>query len=386
MLTNALTPKQIEFMQNCNHRWNYKGGATRSGKTYLDYHWVIPMRIRQRIGKDGLVVVLGVTKSTIERNVLEPMRSIFGEDMVSFIGSDNTARLFGERCYCLGAEKLSQVSKLRGSSIKYCYGDEVADWSEDVFNLLKSRLDKSYSCFDGTYNPQGPEHWLHTFLQSDADIFSQTYGIDDNPFLPPEFVKNLKAEYAGTVLYDRYILGLWAAAEGALFTTYPKYTDDATLLRDGIAHIDAAYGGEDYTAFTCGKRQGDTLYLYGKMWHKHVDTVIDSCVAEAKRLLCAPILTEDNADKGYLAKEIQRRGYTPRLYHESMNKHLKISTYLKKWWGNVVFLGGTDKGYIAQILSYTEEAAHDDAVDSAACVARFYDKRGGEDYKSVLGL
>lgn len=377
MLTDALTPKQIEFMRNNHHRWNFRGGATRSGKTWLDYTWNIPMRIRERVGKEGLAVILGVTKSTIERNVLEPMRNIYGDDLVGYIGSDNTTRLFGERCYCLGAEKLSQVSKLRGSSIKYCYGDEVADWSEDVFNLLKSRLDKEYSCFDGTYNPQGPEHWLHTFLESDADIFSQVYGIDDNPFLPPEFVKNLKAEYAGTVLYDRYILGLWAAAEGALFTAYPTYTDDVTLFRDGVAHIDAAYGGEDYTAFTCGKRQGDKIYLYGRMWHAHVDTVLDVCVNEANRLLCAPIHVEANADKGYLAKEIMRRKYSASVYQETMNKHLKIATYLKKWWPNVVFLAGTDKSYIGQIMSYTESAAHDDAPDTAAVMCRFFDSRKG---------
>lgn len=90
---------------------------------------------------DGLSVILGVTKSTIERNVLEPMRNIYGDELVGVISSDNTARIFGEKCYCLGAEKISQVSKLRGASFKYCYGDEVADWSEDVFALLKSRLE-----------------------------------------------------------------------------------------------------------------------------------------------------------------------------------------------------------------------------------------------------
>lgn len=68
-----LSPKQIEFARYGNHRWNFKGGATRSGKTYLDFKWIIPMRIRERAGKDGLSVILGVTKSTIERNVLEPM-------------------------------------------------------------------------------------------------------------------------------------------------------------------------------------------------------------------------------------------------------------------------------------------------------------------------
>ena len=164
-----LSQKQLEFARYANHRWNFKGGATRSGKTYLDFKWIIPLRIRERAGKDGLAVILGVTKSTIERNVLEPMRNLYGDKLVGTISSDNTAWIFGEKCYCLGAEKVSQVSKIRGASIKYCYGDEVADWSEEVFALLKSRLDKEYSCFDGTYNPQYPNHWLKKFLDSNAD-------------------------------------------------------------------------------------------------------------------------------------------------------------------------------------------------------------------------
>lgn len=218
-----LSPKQTEFIQKADRRWNFKGGATRSGKTYLDFRWTIPMRIRERIGKPGLTVILGVTKSTIERNVLEPMRNLYGADLVGSISSDNTAWIFGEKCYCLGAEKVSQVSKIRGSSIKYCYGDEVADWSEEVFELLKSRLDREYSCFDGTFNPQFPTHWLKKFLDSDADIFSQTYTLDDNPFLPESFKENLKKEYSGTVFYDRYILGLWVRAEGAI---YPLFADN----------------------------------------------------------------------------------------------------------------------------------------------------------------
>lgn len=228
-----LSKKQIEFLNDGHHRWNFKGGATRSGKTYLDFNYIIPLRIRERIGKDGLVVILGVTKSTIERNVLEPMRNLYGDDLVGTISSDNTARIFGEKVYCLGAEKVSQVSKIRGSSIKYAYGDEVADWSEEVFELLKSRLDKEYSCFDGTFNPQYPNHWLKKFLDSDADVFSQTYTIDDNPFLPEAFKENLKKEYAGTVFYERYILGLWVAAEGLVYQYFANNTDEF-LIDDPI--------------------------------------------------------------------------------------------------------------------------------------------------------
>lgn len=370
-----LTPKQAEFVRYGNRRWNFKGGATRSGKTYLDYHWMIPLRIRERIGLDGLTVVLGVTKNTIERNVLEPMRVIFGEAMVGYISSDNTVKLFGEKCYALGAEKLSQVSKLRGASIKYCYGDEVADWSKDVFDLLKSRLDKPYSTFDGTFNPQGPTHWLKEFLDSDADIFYQTYTIDDNPFLPKEFVENLKKEYAGSVLYDRCILGLWAASEGALFTVYPQFTQDERFLFDGIAHVDAAYGGSDSTAFTCGRRIGEKIYLYGRIWQVHVDTVMGAMITQMQRLHCSPIYLETNADKGFLGREFQARGEYTRMYDEYQNKFFKIASYLRKWWPNIVFLEGTDKKYIAQIMSYTEQAEHDDAPDSAACVCRVLDRR-----------
>lgn len=231
-----LSQKQREFALKANHRWNFKGGATRSGKTYLDFRWMIPIRIRERIGKDGLTVILGVTKSTIERNVLEPMRNLYGDALVGTISSDNTVWLFGEKCYCLGAEKVSQVSKIRGASIKYCYGDEVADWSEEVFELLKSRLDKEYSCFDGTFNPQYPGHWLKEFLDSDADIFNQTYTIDDNPFLPEAFKENLKKEYAGTVFYDRYILGLWVRANGLVYRDFANNTEKY-LISDAINWI-----------------------------------------------------------------------------------------------------------------------------------------------------
>ena len=379
-----LSSKQREFWRNCTHRWNLKCGATRSGKTYMDLY-VIPKRLLERSGKTGLNVILGNTRGTLQRNIIVPMQEMYGMKRVSDIRSDNTAVMFGEKVYCLGADKINMVDRLRGASIKYCYGDEIVTWAKEVFDMLKSRLDKPYSCFDGACNTDSPQHWFYEFLQSDADIYLQNYTIDDNPFLDKSFIDNLKKEYAGTVLYDRYINGLWVAAEGALFTTYPQYTDDATVFRDGIAHIDAAYGGEDFTAFTCGKRHGDTIFLYGRLWHKHVDTVLDTCISEAKRLMCAPIYTETNADKGYLAKEIIRRGYSARTYHEDMNKFVKISTFLRKWWGNIVFLEGTDKAYIGQILSYTEEAEHDDAPDSCARVVLYYDKRGSGEYASPLG-
>lgn len=211
--------KQKEFWKNANARWNIKAGATRSGKTFLDYY-IIPRRIRSLAGKDGLNVILGDTRGTIQRNIIEPLQKIYGMQIVSNIRSDNTALLFGEKVYCLGAEKISSVDKIRGSYWKYMYGDELTTWHPDVFTMAKSRLDRSYSIADMTLNPDHPDHWAKKFIDSDADIFAQHYQIDDNPFLDPVFIDNLKKEYAGTIFYNRYILGQWVRAEGAI---YPEF-------------------------------------------------------------------------------------------------------------------------------------------------------------------
>lgn len=215
-----LSQKQKSYLANASHRWNFKVGAVRSGKSYVDVVAIIPMRIRERIGKDGIVIIMGVSRETIERNVLQPMREKYGADIVGTINSRNIARVCGENVYCLGAEKVNQVAKVQGASAKYIYGDEVAKWHKDVFNMIKSRLDKSYSCFDGSLNPEHPTHWLKEFLESDVDIYVQHYTIFDNPFLDPDFVKNLCKEYEGTIYYARLITGKWVRAEGAIYRRF----------------------------------------------------------------------------------------------------------------------------------------------------------------------
>ena len=219
------SPKQDEFIRNATHRYNIKVGARRCGKTYLDNLWTIPTRILERSGKDGLYVILGVSKGTIERNVLQPLRQIYGKNLVGTINSSNIAKLFGEEVYCLGAEKISQVSKIQGTSIKYCYGDEVAKWNQEVFIMVQGSLDKPYSMFDGALNPENQSHWLKKdFLdkieEKNLDVYVQHYTIFDNPFLSKEFVDNLCKEYEGTVFYDRLILGLWKNAEGIIYKQF----------------------------------------------------------------------------------------------------------------------------------------------------------------------
>lgn len=227
-----LSSKQREYLANCKHRWNFKIGATGSGKSWLDYAVVIPKRLFALRG-EGAAVMLGNTQGTLSRNVLDPMREIWGSALVGTIGSDNTANLFGKKVHILGADNRKHVARLQGMTIEYAYGDEVTTWHEEVFQMLKSRLRCRHSFFDGTANPESPYHFLKAFLESKADVYCQTSTIDDNPFLPPEFVENLKQEYAGTVYYDRFVLGRWAAAGGLV---YPFFSaDDPRYVVDGFA-------------------------------------------------------------------------------------------------------------------------------------------------------
>ena len=65
-----LSSKQNEYIREATHRINMKVGAVRSGKSYVDVTYMIPRRIREVSGKEGLNVILGVSRETIERNVL----------------------------------------------------------------------------------------------------------------------------------------------------------------------------------------------------------------------------------------------------------------------------------------------------------------------------
>lgn len=246
--------KQQEYLHKATHRWNVKTGATRSGKTFLDY-FVIPKRIMNCTGA-GLIVILGNTQSTVERNILSPMRQLWGPLVGNVNKSTGTVKMFGHKVYVLGADKSNQVHKIQGSGIEYCYGDEVTTWSEEVFAMLKSRLDKPNSCFDGTCNPDNPLHWFKTFLDSPADIYQQHYEIDDNPYLTKAFVESLKKEYSGTVYYDRYIKGLWTAAEGIIYRAFAdnpdRYITEAGEHQITRAQIGVDFGGGSSAhAFCC---------------------------------------------------------------------------------------------------------------------------------------
>lgn len=176
------------------------------------------------------------------------------------------------------------------------------------------------------------------------------------------------------------------ASEDVIFTNPVTGGDPSKVQQSNYCHIDAAYNGEDYTAFTICRKTEGKYYVFGKLWRKHVDDCEDEIIGYRKSFNAGKIYCETNADKGYLAKDLRSRGERVVDYPETTNKFIKITSYLKAEWRNIVFVEGTDAAYIEQITEYNENADHDDAPDSLASIIRVLWGKRGEDnqYKPII--
>lgn len=172
------------------------------------------------------------------------------------------------------------------------------------------------------------------------------------------------------------------ASEDVIFEN-PQTGADPELAKQGIYHVDCAYDGEDYTALTIANRHDGKIYVYGKCWRRNCVELEDTIIALADAFNSGKMYNEKNADKGFFARDMRAKGARVTLYNENMNKYVKITSYLKAAWENVIFVQGTDDEYIKQITDYYEDAEHDDCPDSLASVARVYYKKSDDKYEPL---
>lgn len=231
---------------------------------------------------------------------------------------------------------------------------------QELFNLL-NRGGKVINC--GT-----PWHKEDCFcLMNNLHVYD-CYELEKAGVMTKELIKEKRSKMTSSLFAANYELK-HIANEDAIFTS-PQFTDSEELIYNGICHIDARYSGSDYTAFTIIKKAEDKFYVFGKRFDKHVDDCLNEIFLLQKKYLGGKIYCENNGDKGYLKKKIIEMGNYADDYHESMNKYIKIISYLKPNWNNVIFLEDTDKDYINDILEYTDTAEHDDCPDSLASSIR----------------
>lgn len=218
----TFSPKQKQALellkQGRLRRLNIFEGSVRSGKTYISMvmwgFWVAGSP------QNGAYLMAGKTLTTLKRNVLEPMAELFGNSF-SYNITKKQAQLFGRKIYLEGASNAQAESKIRGMTLRGAYCDELTLFGEDFFVMLLSRLSEKGAKLFATTNPDSPSHWVkRDYLDNpDVDLVSLKFSLEDNVFLPKEYVDALKAEFCG-VFYDRFILGNWVAAEGRVYDSF----------------------------------------------------------------------------------------------------------------------------------------------------------------------
>lgn len=190
-----------------------------------------------------------------------------------------------------------------------------------------------------------------------------------------EEAEELKSRMTNSLFSANYELK-HVADDDVIFSN-PQTGADDSLVMQGTSHVDCAYYGEDYTALTIIGVHDGKFYVFGKCWRKHIDNVMDEIVIYHNHYCCDKLWNETNGDKGYVAKEFKKRGLRVSPYSETQNKFIKIVSYLKFEWKNVIFVEGTDVEYIEQVCDYNENAEHDDCPDSLASLIRVLAKKRG---------
>lgn len=280
----------------------------------------------------------------------------------------------------MGASQLLGIgikSSITGKHSEIVITDDICNVSDRISKAERDRTKLQYQELQNIRNRGGRIINLGTIWHKD-DVFTlmdniHSYDYKRTGLISDEQLKKIKESMTASLFACNYELKI-IAEEDVIFDS-PQTGADPALVEQGECHIDAAYGGEDYTAFTICKKKDGKYYVYGRCWRKHIDDVQDEIVRLRQSFNAGRIYCENNSDKGYLGKALRKKGERVNIYHESMNKFLKITSYLKAEWRNVVFVTGTDNEYIDRICDYNENAEHDDCPDSLASIVRILWKR-----------
>lgn len=319
-------------------------------------------------------VIRQVSNILKDPHMLYFVKCIYGIDLKLIV--DSSTEISTNLCKDIkGTSQLVGVgigSSLTGKHYDRIFTDDIVNLSDRISRAERERTKIVYQELQNVKNRGGRIYNTGTPWHKD-DAFSimpapRKFDCYSTGLISSEELKEIKDNMLASLFAANYELR-HIAAEDVIFMS-PNVGSDASLAEQGKCHIDAAYDGSDYTAFTIVREKGGKYYVFGKCWRKHVDDCEDDIIQLRKQFNAGKICCENNADKGYLAKSLQDKGERVSSYHEHMNKHIKITSYLKKAWKNVFFVEGTDEEYIDQICDYNEHAAHDDCADSLSSLIR----------------
>lgn len=235
-ITNLYTPKQIEVMKTVlgsdNWRLLINYGAVRSGKTVVDNDvFLLELRrIRELADKlevdEPMYILAGYSSKSLQNNVLQELTNKYGIDFQ--FDKHGSFKLFGVKVVQTFTGSIAGLGAIRGMTSFGAYINEASLANETVFNEILDRCSAPNSRIVCDTNPDVPTHYLKkNYIDNNdpkAGIVSYHFTIDDNTFLPKEYLERKKVGTPTGMYYDRSILGLWVSGEGMVYRDFNKDT------------------------------------------------------------------------------------------------------------------------------------------------------------------
>jgi PBSX family phage terminase large subunit len=240
-----------EFCEDSDSTYFLLHGAVRSSKTFAS---LLAFCDKVEHCRPGPIGMMGKTERTLRQNILDPMRELINDNTKFQLNQgQGELTLFGRKIYLVGAPNIAAVSKIQGKGFVMVYCDEAETYPPEVWDMLGTRTDAGGVQILATMNPGGPRaHMKVNYLDrlNEVDGRAWHFTLDDNPFLSAKVKNRLKTQYTG-LWYKRYILGLWVAAEGAVYDMFREsdHVVGGTLPKFSKIITGVDYGTSNATVF-----------------------------------------------------------------------------------------------------------------------------------------
>lgn len=265
-------------------------GAIRSGKTVSMSLSFVFWAMENYNGQN--FIMAGKTISSFQRNVLSNLKTMLnsrGYHWIYHISGETPNMLEVSRgkhtnyFYVFGGKDEGSQDLVQGITAAGAFFDEVALMPESFVNQATGRCSVDGSKYWFNCNPDGPYHWFKVNwidkaigylgkakakqLKKEADqkgekldlkkLLYVHFTMDDNMSLSEEIKSRYRSMYSG-VFFKRYIMGLWAMAEGIIYDMFDPekhVVDLARLQREGKFtltgdhYVSCDYGTQNATVF-----------------------------------------------------------------------------------------------------------------------------------------
>lgn len=304
-------------------------GAIRSGKTVcmsLSFvFWAMANYSNQNFA------MCGKTIGSFRRNVLMILKLMLRSRgfQVADHRADNLVEIsrsgVTNHFYIFGGKDESSQDLIQGITLAGVFFDEVALMPESFVNQATGRCSVDGSKYWFNCNPDGPYHWFKLNWLDKAkekNLLVLHFTMEDNLSLSERIKERYRNMYTG-VFFKRYILGLWAMAEGIIYDMFSEDRHVKTILEyarqliDGGRFVSIDYGTQNATVFLLWNKGRDgKWYCIREYYYSGRDKGIQKTDSEYAEDLIkfldgtpAKAVIVDPSAASFIA-ELNKRGFT----------------------------------------------------------------------------